>query len=91
MRPWLGPREVLAAFCDVLRSQERDDAFWTDLRGLLANLGRDLQVRADAKGWAGAQELFDRESYEQDIKDIEFLRFFFFLNGFHTIETKNIN
>ena len=57
-RPTGGPR-------DALKSRERDDTFWTDLRGLLANLGRDMQVRAEARGWAAAQELFDADSYEE--------------------------
>jgi hypothetical protein len=70
VRPWLGPREVLAAFHDALKSQERDDAFWTDLGGLLVNLGRDMQVRAEAQGWAAAQELFGAQCYEELLSQI---------------------
>ena len=65
VRPWLGPREVLAALCDALKSQERDDTFWTDLRNLLVNLSRDMQARAKAQGWAAARDLFDQDSYGQ--------------------------
>ena len=61
VRPWLGPRAVLAAFRDAPKSQERDDTFWTDLRTLLANLSRDMQVRAEAQGWAATQDLFDAD------------------------------
>jgi hypothetical protein len=70
VRPWLGPREVLSAFCGALGTEQRDDTFWTDLRALLADLGRDMQVRAEALGWVEAQELFDSECYEELLAQI---------------------
>lgn len=70
VKPWLGPDAVLEAFYTALRSQEKHDAFWTELKQLLFDLSSDMNQRVEARGWTIRNELLDAATHGELLTEI---------------------
>jgi hypothetical protein len=70
VKPWLGPEAVLDAFYAALRAQTPNDAFWTELEQLLADLASDMKQRVTGRGWVIENELLDAPSHAELLAQI---------------------
>jgi hypothetical protein len=70
VKPWLGPAAVLEGFHAALRSQTKNDRFWTELEQLLCDLANDMNQRIARRGWVVQNELLDQSTHTELLAQI---------------------